>query len=64
MGKNNNYQIHLSTMKKKKNNTKEKPEKPRKKISELIDELAYINENENIRNSKKFLEDLYLLEQE
>ncbi|WP_294310437.1 hypothetical protein [uncultured Chryseobacterium sp.] len=51
-------------MKKKKNNTKEKPEKPRKKISELIDELAYINENENIRNSKKFLEDLYLLEQE
>ncbi|WP_294317107.1 hypothetical protein [uncultured Chryseobacterium sp.] len=49
---------------KKNNNNKEKLEKPRKKISELIDELAYINENENIRNSKKFLEDLYLLEQE
>lgn len=65
MGKNNNHQIHFITMKKRKNKrNKEKPQKPRKDISELIDELAYINENENILTSKKFLDDLYMLEHE
>lgn len=52
-------------MKKKKNKkNKEKLQKPRKDISELIDELAYINEGENILNSKKFLDGLYMLDHE
>ncbi len=52
-------------MKQKKNKkNKEKLQKTRKDISELIDELAYINEGENILNSKKFLDDLYMLEHE
>lgn len=55
----------LITMKKRKNKkNKEKLQKPRKDISELIDELAYINEGENILNSKKFLDGLYMLEHE
>jgi len=52
-------------MKKRKNKkNKEKLQKPRKDISQLIDELAYINEGENILNSKKFLDGLYMLEHE
>ncbi|GEN77671.1 hypothetical protein CHA01nite_34110 [Chryseobacterium hagamense] len=63
LGKNNNHHIHLITMKKRKNKkNKEKLQKPRKEISELIDELAYISEGENILNSKKFLDGLYMLE--
>ncbi|WP_185147335.1 hypothetical protein [Chryseobacterium binzhouense] len=52
-------------MKKKKNKkSKEKQHKPHKKIDDLIDELAYVNEKENIRKSKKFLDDMYILIQE
>lgn len=47
---------------KKKN--KEKQQKPHKRIDDLIDELAYVNEKENIRKSKKFLDDMYILSQE
>ncbi|SIQ60306.1 hypothetical protein [Chryseobacterium indoltheticum] len=48
--------------KNKKNN--EKLHKPNKDISALIDELAYVNENENIRKSKRFLDDIYILDQD
>lgn len=52
-------------MKKKKNKeNKVKQHKPHKKIDELIDELAYVDERENIRKSKKFLDDMYILIQE
>ncbi|QQV01670.1 MULTISPECIES: hypothetical protein [Chryseobacterium] len=52
-------------MKKKKNKkNKVKQHKPHKKIDELIDELAYVDEKENIRKSKKFLDDMYILIQE
>lgn len=58
----------LETMKKKekKKNKKnnEKLQKPNKDISALIDELAYVNENENIRKSKRFLDDIYILDQD
>lgn len=50
--------------KKKKKKDKEKLKKPAKDISALIDELAYVNENENIRKSKKFLDEMYILSQE
>lgn len=50
--------------KKKKKKYKEKLRKSAKDISDLIDELAYLNENENIRKSKKFLDDMYILAQE
>lgn len=50
--------------KKDKKKNKEKLPKPTKDISTLIDELAYVNENENIRKSKRFLDDLYILDQE
>lgn len=50
--------------KKKKKKNKEKWQKPSKDISDLIDELAYVNENENIRNSKRFLDDMYILNED
>ncbi|MDF2934388.1 MAG: hypothetical protein K0R36_3719 [Chryseobacterium sp.] len=50
--------------KKKKKKDKDKLQKPSKDISALIDELAYVNENENIRKSKMFLDNLYILDQE
>ncbi|UKB81180.1 hypothetical protein [Chryseobacterium sp. MEBOG07] len=50
--------------KKKKKKDKEKLQKPRKDISDLIDELAYVNETGNIRKSKRFLDDMYMLDQE
>ncbi|KFF10885.1 hypothetical protein IW15_17040 [Chryseobacterium soli] len=58
----------LETMKKKdkkkKKKDKEKLKKPGKDINALIDEWAYANENENIRKSKRFLDDMYMLDQE
>jgi len=56
--------------KKKKKKNKEKGEnkgklkKSGKDINDLIDELAYVDENENIIKSKRFLDDLYILSQE
>jgi hypothetical protein len=50
--------------KKKKKKKKEKLQKSGRDISDLIDELAYANENENIRKSKRFLDDMYILSQE
>lgn len=50
--------------KKEKNKKKKKLQKPNKDISDLIDELAYVNEYGNIRKSKKFLDDIYILDQE
>lgn len=49
---------------KKNKETKEKLKKPKKDISDLIDELAYVNEKGNIRKSKKFLDDMYILDEE
>lgn len=43
---------------------REKRQKPVKDISELIDELAYVNENENILKSKRYLDDIYMLDRE
>lgn len=55
-------------MKKKKNKknkeSKEKVRKPHKDINDLIDELAYMDEKGNIKKSKKFLDDIYILSQE
>ncbi|GAA5084396.1 hypothetical protein GCM10023210_04170 [Chryseobacterium ginsengisoli] len=48
----------------KENENIEKLQDPDQEISDLIDELAYLNENENIRKSKKFLDDMYILDQE
>lgn len=49
---------------KKNNENKEKLKKPKRDISDLIDELAYVNEKGNIRKSKKFLDDMYILNEE
>jgi hypothetical protein len=54
----------MKKKKKKNKEKKEKLEKSGKDISDLIDELAYENENENIRKSKRFLDDMYILCQE
>lgn len=55
----------IRTMKKKKKKkNKEKQEKPTKDIYDLIDELAYVNKNGNIRKSKRFLDDMYILDQD
>lgn len=55
-------------MKKKKNKknkeNKEKVGRLHKDINDLIDELAYIDEKGNIKKSKKFLDDIYILSQE
>ncbi|MDG4652603.1 hypothetical protein V2E39_23405 [Chryseobacterium arthrosphaerae] len=50
--------------KKKKKKDKEKLQKPRRDINDLIEELAYLNENGNIRKSKRFLDAMYMLDQE
>lgn len=44
--------------------SKEKLKKPKKDISELIDELAYMNDDENIRKSKRFLEEMYVVDED
>jgi len=41
-----------------------KRQMPIKDISDLIDELAYLDENENILKSKRFLDDMYILDME
>jgi hypothetical protein len=41
---------------------RERRHQPRKDISVLIDELAYINESENMSKSKRFLDDMYILD--
>lgn len=50
--------------KKKKKKDKEKLKKPGRDISDIIDELAYADESENIRKIRKFLDDMYILSQE
>lgn len=47
---------------KKKREKKEKLKKSSKDISDLIDELAYVNES--IQKSKRFLDNMYILAQE
>lgn len=51
-------------MKKEKKAQKSKKgfDKPKKDISDLIDDLAYLDENKNIQKSKSFLDDMYLLD--
>ena len=44
--------------------SKEKLKKPKKDISELIDELAYMNDDENILKSKRFLEEMYVVDED
>lgn len=43
---------------------REKRQIPVKDISDLIDELAYLDENKNILKSKRFLDDMYILDME
>ncbi|WP_157844736.1 hypothetical protein [Chryseobacterium sp. Leaf405] len=43
---------------------REKLQNPRKDISDLIDELAYADEKENMQKSKKILDDMYILDLE
>lgn len=50
--------------KKKKKKNKEKLEDQRRDISDLIDELAYADDSENIKKIRKFLDDMYILSQE
>lgn len=49
---------------KKSKENKGKLKKPKKDISDLIDELAYVNEKGNIRKSKRFLDNMYILDEE
>lgn len=37
---------------------------PVRDISDVIDELAYLNEDENILKSIRFLDDMYILDME
>ncbi|MEA1848055.1 MULTISPECIES: hypothetical protein [Chryseobacterium] len=37
---------------------------PRKNIDDIIDELAYMDENKNMQKSKRFLDDMYILDLE
>lgn len=62
--KNCSYKNFRTMKKKKKKKNKEKQEKPAKDIYDLIDELAYVNKNGNIRKSKRFLDDMYILDQD
>ncbi|MCX8526133.1 hypothetical protein OF897_19645 [Chryseobacterium formosus] len=39
-----------------------KRQMPVRDINDLIDELAYLDENENILKSKRFLDDMYILD--
>lgn len=50
--------------KKDKEKDNEKLKKPSRDISDLIDELAYADESDNIRKIRKFLDDMYILSQE
>ncbi|BFO68724.1 hypothetical protein [Chryseobacterium sp. KCF3-3] len=50
--------------KKKKKKDKEKLKKPGRDISDIIDELAYADESDNIMKIRKFLDDMYILSQE
>jgi hypothetical protein len=52
-------------MKKEKKTQKSKKgfDKPKKDINDLIDDLAYLDEKQNIRKSKSFLDDMYLLDE-
>jgi len=43
---------------------REKLNQPRKNISDLIDELAYADDHDNMQKSKRFLEDIYILDLE
>ncbi|KQT20926.1 hypothetical protein ASG22_16030 [Chryseobacterium sp. Leaf405] len=65
----NNYSFKTSeTMKNKRRRkikrNREKLQNPRKDISDLIDELAYADEKENMQKSKKILDDMYILDLE
>ncbi len=48
---------------KKKKKTGKKPRLAEQEISDMIDDLAYRDEKKNIRKSKDFLDNLYLLDQ-
>lgn len=56
----------LKAMKKKRRikikKNRERRQIPVKDINDLIDELAYLDENENILKSKRFLDDMYILD--
>jgi hypothetical protein len=55
------------TMKKRRKKIKKNREivkNPRKDIGDLIDELAYTDENKNMQKSKRFLDDMYILDLE
>lgn len=43
---------------------REKLQNPRKDISDLIDELAYADDAENLQKSKRVLDNLYMLDLE
>ncbi len=43
---------------------RETAKNPRKNIDDLIDELAYLDENKNMLKSKRFLDDMYILDLE
>lgn len=67
--KNNPNQLKTSeTMNKKRRKkikrNREKLQNPRKDISDLIDELAYADDAENLQKSKRFLDNLYMLDLE
>lgn len=52
-------------MKRKKNKIKRNNggfDKAEKDIDNLIDDMAYLNESQNIRKSKDFLDNMYLLD--
>jgi len=54
------------TMKKKQRITKRKKElldKPKRDIADLIDDMAYLDESQNIKKSKSFLDNIYQLNQ-
>lgn len=56
----------LETMKQKRikriKKNRAKRQMPVRDINDLIDELAYLDENENILKSKRFLDDMYILD--
>lgn len=37
--------------------------KPKKDISDLIDDMAYLDEKKNIQKSRSFLDNMYLLDE-
>ena len=53
-------------MKRKKNTPKKKKsgfEEAERDINDLIDDIAYLDESQNIKKSKSFLDNIYLLDQ-